>query len=221
MIKSYKRLAILWGLLVFPFFLFTGCLKEGTDTIVLPYPYGKIPYDVIPQHIQDSLIDRGFVINEGVNPPTVKGKFLLSPMDGKYASDGYYNPVFRKLYVGFSGQMPRGKVNYIQGQSDTIFLNESQINDVVGNAERARIIGEDSSFTLYCIQTIQVDKSSWSKTASVVSGTLTKSGIKDCQYAEYIIEKNDESGRISELGTFRYWNDGDGLAEKYVKSSEK
>jgi hypothetical protein len=219
--KRNKHLLIILALLVLPAFLFTGCLKEGNDTLVLPMPYGKIPYDVIPEQIQDELSLNGFVIHEGVNPITIKGRFKAEPMNQQFASDGYFNPNFRELYMEFSGQRPRGKINYIQGQSDTIFLDEEQINDVIGNAERARVIGEDSNFTMYCIQTIQLDKSSWSKTASVVSGTLTKTGIKDFQYAEYIISKEDEWGRISDVGTFRYWNDGDNLAEKYFKSSDK
>lgn len=221
MTKCNKHLRILLALLALPVFLFTGCLKEGDNTIVLPEPYGKIPYDVIPEQIQDELTMNGFVIHEGVNPTAVKGRFRAAPMTQIFASDGYFNPNFRELYMEFSGQRPRGKVNYIQGQSDTIFLDEAQINDVVGNAERARVIGEDSNFTMYCIQTIQLDKASWSKTASVVSGTLTKTGIKNFQYAEYIIDKNDEWGRISDVGTYRYWNDGDNLAEKYFKSSDK
>jgi hypothetical protein len=203
-----------------PFFLLTGCLKEGNDTIVLPQPYGKIPYDVIPEHIQEQLSMNGFVIHEGVNPATIKGKFKASPMDCKFASDGVRLD-FVELFMEFSGQSLRGKINYIQGQSDTIFLDEAQINDVIGNAERARVIGEDSNITVYCIQTIQLDKSSWSKTASVVSGTLTKTGLKNFQYAEYIIDKEDEWGRISDVGTYRYWNDGDNMAEKYFKSLDK
>ena len=48
MIKCNKYLRILMALVVLPVFMFTGCLKEGEDTIVLPLPYGKFPYDVIP-----------------------------------------------------------------------------------------------------------------------------------------------------------------------------
>lgn len=220
MTKCNKHLRILLALLALPVFLFTGCLKEGDNTIVLPEPYGKIPYDVIPEQIQDQLSLNGFVIHEGVNPTTINGKFRANPMMCMYASDGVQLD-FVELFMEFSGQSLRGKIQYTQGQSDSIFLDEAQINDVIGNAERARVIGEDSNITIYCIQTIKLDKSSWSKTASVVSGTLTKMGIKNFQYAEYIIDKEDEWDRISEVGTFRYWNDGDSLAEKYFKSSDK
>lgn len=214
MTKCNKHLTILLGLLVLPFFLFTGCLKEGDETIVLPFPNGKIPYDVIPEQVQDSLTDLGFVIHEGVYPPTIEGKYVASPMDLQHASDEYYNPNFRYLYMSFAGQQRRGKINYSQIQYDTIFLNEQQLSDAIGDAMRANVIGEGEDFTMYCIQTISPDSTWWCTTASVVSGTLTKTGIKDCQYAQYIIDRGGDVSRLPEVGTFRFWNDGDNFASK-------
>ena len=132
MTKCNKHLRVLLVLLALPVFLFTGCLKEGDDTIVLPLPYGKIPYDVIPERIQDSLMLHGFVINEGVYPPSIEGKYVASPMDVQYASDNYFNESFRYLYMAFSGQHLRGKLDYRQVQRDTIFLNEQQFIDGSG-----------------------------------------------------------------------------------------
>jgi hypothetical protein len=225
MAKCNKHLTKLLALLVLPVFIFTGCLKEGDDTIVLPLPNGKIPYDVIPERIQDSLTRYGFVINEGVYPPSnIEGKYVASPMDIQYASDNYHNPNFRYLYMAFAGQQRRGKINYSQVQYDTIFLNEQQFTDAIGDASRAHVIGEDSNFTMYCIQTITIDPNCWCSTASVVSGTLTKAGIKNCQYAEYILDKQDDPNqpRLSEVGTYRIWNDGDGFATKiFTNPSEQ
>ena len=214
MIRRNKHLSIVLGLLVLPVFLFSGCLKEGDDTIVLPIPNGKIPYDVIPEHIQDSLTAHGFAIFEGVYPPTIEGKYVAQPMDLQYASDWYVNPNFRQLYMVFAGQRMRGQIDYQQSQEDTIFYNEAMHNVVNGQAIRAKVIGKDSNFTMYCVQTISPDETWWCKTASVVSGTLTKAGIKDCQYAEYIIDRGGDVSRLSEVGTYRYWNDGNQLANK-------
>ncbi|MBO4599502.1 MAG: hypothetical protein J5641_02055 [Bacteroidales bacterium] len=222
MTKSNKHLAILLGLFVLPVLMFTGCLKEGDETIVLPLPNGKIPYDVIPERIQDSLTEHGFVIHEGVYPPKIEGKYVASPMDQEYASDNYYNPNFRYLYMAFAGQQRRGKINYSQVQNDTIILNEQQFTAAVGDASRAQVIGENDNFTMYCIQEIRPDDDSWwCKTASVVSGTFTKAGIKDCQYAEYIIDRGGDVSRLSEVGTYRIWNDGDKLASPIFNPTEK
>lgn len=216
MIKCNKRLTILLALLALPIFLFTGCLKEGNDTIVLPLPYGKIPYDVIPEHIQDSMTMEGFVIHEGVEPPMIEGCYVASPMDLRYASDNYNNPNFRYLYMYFAGQQLRGKIDYAQVQYDTIFLDELLFDEAMGEAWRAHVIGEGKDFSMYCIQTISPDTTWWCKTASVVSGTMTANGIKDCQYAEYIIDRGGDVSRLPEPGTFRIWDDGDKLAMPFI-----
>lgn len=221
MTKCTKHLSILMGLFALSVFLFTGCLKEGDETIVLPFPIEKIPYDVIPEHIQDSLTRHGFVINEGATPPKVEGIFVASPMDLQIASDNYVNPNFRYLYMAFSGQHLRGKINYRQVQYDTIFLNEEQLDEVMGDASMAQVIGtkDNNKFTMYCIQTIvPPDSSWWCKTASVVSGVLADDGIKNCQYAEYIIDRGGDVSRLSEVGTYRTWNDGDGFANQVFEN---
>ena len=91
MSKISKHLFMIVGVFVISIFLFTGCLKEGNDTIVLPLPDGKIPYSLIPESLQDSLRAHGFEINEGIEPPMIMGKYLSSPMQLQYASDNYIN----------------------------------------------------------------------------------------------------------------------------------
>lgn len=216
--KRNKYFPLILGLLVF---LFSGCLKEGDDTLALPLPIGKIPYDVIPEHIQDSLTRQGFVIHEGTTPPKIEGTFVVAPMRLLFASDDYFNPRFRYLYMTFSSQYQRGKTNYCQIQHDTTFLNESQFNQVIGDASLAQVIGSisDSSFTMYCIQTIYPDRPNsewWCRTASIVSGTITGAGIKNCQYAQYTIDwgvnPDIDLDRFTAPGTYRIWNDGDSIA---------
>ena len=224
MIKCSKYLLVLLGLLIFPILLFTGCLKEGDDTIVLPFPIDKIPYEVIPEHIQDSLTRHGFVIHEGAEPPKIEGIYLASPMELKYASDNYVNPRFRHLYMSFSGQMMRGMINYNQIQFDTIFLNDEQLYEVMGDASEAQVIGtaSENKFTMYCIQTIYPpDSIWWCKTASVVSGVYADDGIKNCQYAQYIIDRGGDVTRLPDPGTYRYWNDGDGFANQVFEDPSK
>ena len=115
MLKYINHLLKIMGLFMLPFLLFSGCLKEGTDTIVLPIPDGKIPYSVIPENLQDSLRTRGLDIHEGLNPDTLNGKFLAAPMILRYASDNYQED-FYDLYMAFSGQNPRGLIRYRETQ---------------------------------------------------------------------------------------------------------
>ena len=207
-----KRLSIILIHLSLPFLLFTGCLKDGDDTLVLPTPDGKIPYSVIPERLQDSLRDNGFVIHEGITPPSIEGKFKVSPMDLQYASDDYQNN-FYDLIMTLSGQYPRGRVSY----------SESQVDTVLGLSTMANVIGKGDDFTMYCFQNIAKtnrdgDTLYTCSTATVVSGTIAKEGIHNCQYTNIILDKwavNDYyASQIPPVETYRIWNDGNGLASR-------
>ena len=167
MLKYVKHLLIISGLLSLPILLFSGCLKEGNDTIVLPLPDGKIPYSVIPEQLQDSLCTHGLTIHEGVNPGNIDGRFLSSPMVLHYSSDNYQE-LFYDLYMSFSGQKPRGMVKY----------SETQKHEYIdGKSYMANVIGEGNDVTMYCLQNVFECSSSgdtlWkSRTATMVSGTL-------------------------------------------------
>ena len=215
-----KRLSILLIHLSLPFLLFTGCLKDGDDTLVLPTPDGKIPYSVVPERLQDSLRDNGFVIHEGINPPTIVGKFRMSPMNLQYASDNYQN-TFYDLVMTLTGQYRRGRISY----------SESQVDTVLGKATMASVIGEGDDFTMYCFQDISKinragDTLYTCTSATVVSGSISKEGIKDCQYSNIILDKwavNDYyASQIPPVETFRIWNDGDSLATRigFIESTK-
>lgn len=207
-----KRLSIILMHLSLPFALFTGCLKDGDDTLVLPTPDGKIPYSIVPEHLQDSLRASGFAIHEGINAPSVIGKYKLSPMELRYASDDYQNS-FYDLTMTLQGQYLRGRVNYSELQQET----------VVGRSTIANVIGQGNDFTVYCFQNIvhtnhKNDTIYLCTTATVVSGTIASEGIKNCQYSTIILDKwavNDYyASQIPPAGTFRIWDDGDSLATR-------
>lgn len=210
MTKTIKRLALLSVGFLFATVTLTSCLKDGDDTIVLPLPDGKIPFSVIPSDMQDSLRRHGFLINEGLEPPTINGHYLGSPMLLDYSSDntGLY---FVDVDMTFSKQLERGLIKYIEKQ---ITPNGGAMTS---EYLEANIIGSGDKFTVYTWQYdngTNVDSTNWSvKIATLVSGTWTTSGIKDCQYAVLVLEKeNDVYNRIPETNTFRTYHDGDNLA---------
>lgn len=197
--------------LVLASLLFSSCLKDGEDTIVLPLPDGKIPTSVIPQNLQDSLTRNGFIINEGINPPDIEGVYLASPLDLHYSSDGYNN-AFYDLTMTFRDQKARGLITYSERQRDT----------VEGASIAAQVIGEDSNFTMYCYQYVFDYAGStqlWRcKIATVVSGVKTNRGFRDCQYSYIMLEKVAISdyyySMLAKEETFRIYKDGDRLATR-------
>ena len=194
--------------------LYVSCLKDGDDTIVIPLPDGKIPYSVISEDLQDSLRYNGFIIHEGINPPNIEGYFRATPFVIDYASDGYVNDFF-DMYMGMSGQKPRGLITYEERQRDTI----------QGKSIYANVIGHDSSFTMYCYQYLSDGSDSvlfWKcKTATVISGVMTSFGIRNYQYSFIMLEReiNPDYDSIYEkilvpVNTFRIYKDGDNVATR-------
>ena len=210
---SMKRKTIMKKLIFVAFagLLLASCQREGEDTIVLPLPDGKIPYSVISEDLQDSLINNGFVINEGITPPNIEGVYLAAPLLLHYASDRYTNN-FYDLTMTFKNQMQRGMITYSERQRDT----------VEGASISAQVIGHDSCFTMYCYQYLANYSGAtrlWNcKIATVVSGIITSVGIRNCQYSYIMLEKEAISdyylSQLAEDETFRIYKDGDNLATK-------
>lgn len=210
MLQKLKHIGLIAILFAAPILFFASCLKDSDETIVLPFPYGKIPYSVIPQDVQDSLKAHGFTICEGIEPPIIEGRYLSTPHKLTYASDGYVNPRFHNVYMWMQGQTPRNRVVYI----------ETQDTSVHGRSLQASVIGKEQFFTMYCYQVqseVEQQDTLWScKTATVVSGIMTDSGIANCQYAQVVLDTFASSPvyatRLPCKGTYRIFCDSDGLA---------
>lgn len=188
----------------------TSCLKEGEDTLVLPAFGEGISESVIPENMQDSLEENGFVIHTGNTPPHVEGHYIASPLKLVYASDGYQAAEFQDLFFSFSNQSPRG----------VIFYKESQADTVSGVSRQAQIIGQGNEFTLYCIQDICTTTGVWQcRTATLVSGSMVDNGITDLQYAVLILnaESSYQGNPVAPVGTMRIFSDGDSLATKIIE----
>ena len=190
--------------------LCTSCQKEGNDTMVLPLNDGRISPYVVPIPEQRQLTDNGFTVHEGVEPPDIQGVYLAAPLVNIYASDDYRNDYY-DLLMKFEHQYKRGMVEYSESQRDT----------VNGASITAQIIGHDSCFTMYCTQYISEYSGNTllfnCKVATVISGIITESGIKDLQYAYILQEKeqpNPEYFPLAPVNTVRIYKDNDNLASK-------
>lgn len=198
-------------------FLLASCLKDGDETVVLPLPDGRIPHQVVSRNLQDSLAMHGFQIHEGLYPPSVSGQYLMQPMTMLFASDqapaSYVN-----LMMTFGNQTQRGRLNYWESQNTDLHTLP-----VEGQSVEANIIGNGDNFTVYCHQYVDGYSSSgvqlWRvKTATLVSGTITDTGIANCQYAFIILGKeiSDMNYAMSfpDDSTYRLFSDGNGFAGK-------
>ena len=194
----------------------TSCLRDGIDTIALPF--GKIPNGVIPQEIRDQF-EEYMPIYEGVTPPDITGEYLCHPDLLVFSSDGQYYPgyQFSPLYFAFYDQTPSGMAAY----------KEHQVNSFV-EAPEVYVVGSGNNFTAYFISHgIRNDNNgNWEATykmSNIISGTITEDGIVDYRSAFIMLEKDDPYHRLMDVNEYRIFEDGDGLVVNYdwMKSTPK
>lgn len=193
--------------------IFSGCLYDGGETIVLPIndinpELEIVSSEAIPSEIRSQFTNY-MTIHEGSNPPIITGYYLLDPVKLVYTSDGYYEPgeVFADMYIYF-GEQNKWKIDEYK---------EKQSGDI-GTAKDVVVVGSGKDFTAYYIVEEYLDcdndgsNETYAKQSVLFSGTLTQDGIKDAQYAFVLLEAIDPHDKIMEENEFRIFKDGDGLA---------
>ena len=196
--------------------IFSGCLYDGGETIVLPIndinpELEIVSSEAIPSEIRSQFTNY-MTIHEGSNPPIITGYYLFSPATTVYCSDWGYGgydvgKVVADLYIYFGEQNKWQIDEYKEKQSGNI-----------GTAKDVVIVGSGKDFTAYYIVEEYLDydndgsNESYTKTSVLFSGTLTQDGIEDAQYAFILLEAIDPLDKIMKENEFRIFKDGDGLA---------
>jgi len=212
MIKKISRLSAIFSLVLLSIFV-TSCQKEGKDTLVLPIPIRSIPENVLSLDTQDSLRAHGMDIYEGVFNDELKleGRYEMHPMRLLYASDEYDNQ-FYDLVFRFSNQKMRGFITYDEDQQEIVY----------GEANKARLIGHDSCFTMFCkpvvFKTRGEDTLYKCYLVTVISGIVREEGLGNCKYSysvDSVWAKSDYYlSQVPAAGTNRIWMDNDSISYK-------
>lgn len=166
--------------------------------------------DVVPEEIQERL-NAYMTIYRGVNPPNIEGCYLLDDPEVVFCEDeddGGYEPGetgFVEEYIRFSNQdMKKNTVDY------------EELDDYSEQSgEGAFISGDGNDFTAYFNTTGTYDGiyGIYIKTALVISGTKTSSGIENLRYAFIMVEKGDDPDEyLMDEGVFRVFKDSDEIA---------
>lgn len=161
---------------------------------------------VVPPEIQEKIKDY-MPLYEGVNPPVLDDAYYIDPFVAVYCED-----------QGNGGFDPGTQV-----ASKTIkFSNFNSANNTLDYAgytststekgDGAFICGSGNNFTAF-FNTEGQTNSIYTKTALVISGTKTSTGIKDLYYAFIMVEKGaDPNNYLMKEGIFRIFKDQDGLS---------
>ncbi len=161
--------------------------------------------DVVPEDIQIEL-GTHMPIYKGVNPPDVTGVYFIDPMAAVYCEDYYFDPgdlVFSEVIRFYNQDMKRNTLDYSEySESGNTYLN----------GEGCFISGSGDYFTVF-FNTYGESNGVPIKTAMVISGEKTYSGIKDLYYAFIMVDDGgDPYEELMEEGVFRVFEDADGIA---------
>lgn len=197
--------------------------KDGTITFTAKInPWRTEPEieNVIPEDLVDKMSEK-INIYRGTNPPTVEGCYLVDPFVTVYCEDegngGYeVGEVMNSHIIRFMNQDNDYQTLDYTGRSYNATITEE------GNG--AFISGSGNNFSVFFStigNTITDNGNNVShKTALIISGTKTSSGIKNLYYAFVLIEKSgDVDGELMKEGIYRVFKDKDGLSVNYTWNS--
>jgi hypothetical protein len=206
-------------LLLVVFSLFSGCMSDGSETIVLPEKEssnieGKIPQDVIPDEIRVRF-ENSMPINIGTAPPDISGRYLFNNLILVGSTLSNDSPYIGG-YNGCGGKCADLYIAFIKGSNGKLSYKERSSGDSYKESDDVKIVGSGNNFTAYFVTT-GVSNGISTKESTIISGTLTSAGISNFHYAFIMLEKgydpNDEN--VVPINTYRVFKDGDGLAERY------
>lgn len=164
---------------------------------------------IIPPKILDKMKPY-ITIYDGTNPPIVNGSYLIDQMTTVYCQDqgnGGYDP---------GKDVINTKIKFSDQSNTKLSLNyaeKSVDGSSAATGSGAFISGSGDNFTAYFDTEGTSDGISY-RTALVLSGTKTSTGIKNIRYAFVMVEKgSDPSDELMEEGVFRVFKDKDELAK--------
>ena len=192
----------------------TALYKTSCSTGAEPPTDPRLP-QIVPEEILDKLEEHDVPIYNGVTPPNVEGSYYVDPFVTVYCEDYGYGGyetgfVIASQYIQFYNINTKDNTLDYYGFSTT------------GHCETgagAFVSGCGNNFTVF-FNTIGETYGVCHKTALLISGTKTSSGIKDFYYAFVMVEKGaDPDNVIMKEGIFRVFKDQDGMSYSTTRAS--
>lgn len=195
---------------------------------------GSVPANVVPYELQEKM-GQYIPLYTGTTPPdlnitTGKGAILFAPSSTVYCSDyqngtgGGYEPghITNPSLFNFFNQNSSSNTLSIEIAEYYVDENSNVTQTSYEQSETAYICGSNNHFTA-CFNTtgITVGKNNNQieyKTATVISGTKTSTGISNMYRAFVMISKTgDTYNDLMDVNVFRVFKDQDGFSD-YVEA---
>jgi hypothetical protein len=169
----------------------------------------------IPREYLEYFLRLGIEINNGRNPPDIEGTYLAATLrlvnntsaQGKNIAEQW------DMYVTFSGQ------NDTRLTIDANYTMQTE-EEPMSSGGASVITGEGNKFTVF-MEGTRVESGYTAETVEVYSGEITGTGIKNFQWAVFMVDnKGDPLGHWIENGAGYFKRDSDGFSEKTDGSSQ-
>ena len=173
----------------------------------------KPPTIPIGQCVPNSLLltfgNHGMVLYEGSSPPSINGRFLISPK--MLVTSSLPNDVEKSTY---------GNLEISLTNLNNALKMESKQFDMLGNllsqdvSSCIKVVGRENNFTIYADVNGLSNAINY-KNYIVISGKLTATGIENLYYSLYVVSKgSDPQEFLLPAKNWRIYKDSDGLAKK-------
>ncbi|GAB3515494.1 hypothetical protein [Emticicia fontis] len=165
---------------------------------------------IVPKAILKDVKAKGMNINEGKVPPSLKGTFVIDPMEllSPYNEDDPWEKgkIIEPYYVRFRDY---------DADNNTVLLDYNNQGSDEGKGLGAYVAGSGRKFTIFAEAKGVASGVSYT-TLLVISGELTEDGeIKNYQMATYLKEKSEtEDILLIPVNQGRIWFDNDRLSKK-------
>jgi hypothetical protein len=167
---------------------------------------------VIPKELLEYYLLLGIEINSGRNPPTVEGSYLATPLQLVKSTAGSIATQW-DMYVTFSKQ------NETKLTVDTNYTMQSDNGPMQAAGTGSFIVGEGNKFTVFQ-DGIREESGYTAKTVEVFSGEITVTGIRNYQWAVFMIDnRGDPLNHWIANGTGYFKRDSTGFSERVSSPS--
>jgi hypothetical protein len=176
---------------------FNSCKKAETTTGL-----SDDIQNLVPDSLLQTIIDMGMPINEGTTPPNIENIYQASPFELVSSNRAGDSPgkLFSDFNIQFSDQNNSDltvKVDYVNGPES-------------GNGLGSFVSGSGNSFSVF-VKVESYISGEKADLLQIISGTTTKSGIKDFYYSIFMLNNYGNPGGIwIENGEGRIIFDSDG-----------
>ena len=186
-------------------FVMTSCSKSDD------YKRFDIPEEakaIISDKFLAEMEANGMTINEGMNPPDIQGIFDAGNLQMVYSNLEKEQKTIGKLssryrFKFYDQQNIKVKTSYIS-------------DDDTASGQGSIISGSGNKFTAYLRVNGSTSLATY-KMAIVISGEISSEGGKDFKLGICMIEKDDPTKDLMDIGTIRVWVDQDKFAPRKQK----